>query len=303
MASDPSNTTARLEADGMPHELTARLGVIEADLAETIDALTLTPALRDAVRYAALSGGKRLRPLLSWHSCAACGADGDRALPAGSAIELIHAFSLVHDDLPALDDDRLRRGEPTLHVHAGEAMAILAGDAMLAAAFQVIVRRVDDTALAYRLVAELARSTEAMINGQVYDTLGGLPAELSPLERTELIHRNKTGELIRAACRMGAMCAGEGPITAVDAYAEAIGLMFQIVDDLLDVEQSAEHTGKRTGKDAEADKLTYPAVVGVDGARKMVSDLRNEAVGSLGALGPSAEPLRKLAEYLAGRTR
>ena len=294
-----------LEADGLPAGIAAPLRGIEGDLERTVQALSLAPKLREAIGYALLSGGKRLRPLLAWHSCAAAGGEGECSLPAGTAIEMIHAFSLVHDDLPAMDNDTIRRGKPTLHVHAGEAMAILAGDAMHAAAFQILVQRIPDAALAGRLIDELVRSTEAMISGQVYDTLGGLPDGLDALEQAELIHSNKTGALIRASCRMGALCAGtgEGPITLLDAYAERIGLMFQIVDDQLDVEQSPEHTGKRTGKDAEADKLTYPAVVGVERARKMVEDLRNESIEGLSGLGESADPLRELATFLAARTR
>lgn len=294
-----------LEADGLPAGVAAPLGAIEADLERTARSLSLAPKLRDAIGYALLSGGKRLRPLLAWHSCEACGADGERSLAAGVAVEMVHAFSLVHDDLPAMDDDSTRRGKPTLHVHAGEAMAILAGDALLAAAIQVLTRRIRDATLALRLIDELVLSTTAMISGQVLDTLGGLPDGLDALERAELIHRDKTGALIRASCRMGALCAGadEGPITLLDDYAERIGLMFQIVDDLLDVEQSAEHTGKRTGKDAQADKLTFPAIVGVERARKMVEDLRNQAIEGLSDLGPSAEPLRVVAAFLARRTR
>ena len=315
--------------------------VIESHL-EMISRSDAAPAaLRDAVRYALLQGGKRLRPVLAWQACVACGGRGEQSLDAGAAVELVHAFSLVHDDLPAIDNDDLRRGRPTLHKHAGEAMAILAGDAMLAGAFDLLAaapggldqperpwpsaieqiltpglagptiadqRGLARSALPLQLIRELSRAATAMIHGQVWDTLGGLPESLGPREAIQLIHRNKTGALVRAACRMGALTAlgalseGEPNLRAIDTYGSAIGLMYQIVDDLIDVEQPTTVAGKRTGKDAGAGKLTYPGVLGVEGARSEISRLEGEAVAALSTLGPAARPLADLASYLARRS-
>lgn len=294
------------DAASMPNAVTAPYEGINADLRAFVAARDLPENLKQAILYALLGPGKRIRPLLSWHCAVAVGGAGADALPAGSAVELIHAFSLVHDDLPALDNDDLRRGRPTLHVHAGEPMAILAGDAMLTLAFQCLVERIADAPLADALTRELGAGTSAMIAGQVYDTLGGMAPGCSDADKLDLIHRKKTGALISAACRMGAMSGGAlnrpEALAAITAYADAIGLMFQIVDDLLDVTQSTEHTGKRTGKDADAGKLTFPVVHGIESSRRKVRELHESALDALAAL-PAAEPLRDLASYLAVRTR
>lgn len=275
---------------------------IEAALESWCGGLDLPGNLKDAIAYALLGGGKRVRPILCWRACEAAGAPGQASLPAGIALELIHAFSLVHDDLPALDNDDLRRGRPTLHRHAGEAMAILAGDAMLTLAFGVVAQR-QEPRLASALLAELSAATTAMIVGQVYDTLGGLPAGLAGRERLETIHRRKTGALIRAACRMGGLSAGADAarLEALTAYGEALGLMFQITDDLLDAEGTPEETGKRTGKDAAAGKVTYPMVLGVAGARAEVERLRGVCEGAAAVLGPRGEPLTETARLIAVR--
>jgi len=246
------------------------------------------------------------------------------SLPAAAAVELIHAFSLVHDDLPGIDNDDLRRGKPTLHKHTSEAMAILAGDAMLTLAFQTLVERVPDTLLARDLVRELGAGTSSMIAGQVYDTLGGFDDSISPQDRLTTIHHNKTGALIRASCRMGALCGLHHPalltdavaaqalaadaihsplLKAISSYADAVGLMFQIVDDLLDVTQTTDHLGKKAGKDIQAGKLTYPAVHGIEASKKHVRELEDAALAVIAPLGAPAEPLRELASYMAIRTR
>lgn len=276
---------------------------IDRALREYVDSLAVAERLREAIGYALLSGGKRLRPVLAWHACVAAGGAGEQSLPAGIALELVHCFSLVHDDLPAMDDDDLRRGIPTLHRHAGEAMAILAGDAMLALAFEVLLAT-PDAERATVLARELGAGTRAMIVGQVYDTLGGLPRDVTGEARLEMVHRNKTGALIRAACRMGALSAGSDAATlaALTRYGETIGLMFQIVDDLLDVEQTEEATGKRTGKDQDKGKLTYPGVLGRQGSRDRVKILAAEAHAAITAIGPRAEALGHLASDLAVRT-
>jgi geranylgeranyl pyrophosphate synthase len=278
---------------------------IDAYLVKALRSRRLPEILEEAVCYAVLNGGKRLRPALVLLSCEAAGGQRAEALDPAIALELIHTFSLVHDDLPAMDDDHLRRGRPTLHVHAGEAMAILAGDAMMSLAFEFIGRGPQTRQAGARLTGELAAATTAMINGQVYDTLGGLPEEMADEQRLALIHRSKTGALLRAACRIGAICgrADEPTLQRLTEYGEAIGLMFQIVDDLLDVTQSAEHIGKATGKDQTAGKLTYPGVLGEARSRAEVRRLQTEAHQAIAPLGEPARPLGLLCDDLAIRTK
>ncbi len=278
---------------------------VEDDLSRRIKALNAPQALQDAIAYAVLGNGKRLRPVLTLLSCEAVGGQRSRARAAAAALELIHTFSLVHDDLPAMDDDDLRRGRPTLHVHAGEAMAILAGDVMMSLAFEWIVEAGPDAETASRLVRTLSEATTAMIAGQVYDTLGSFPPGHTRRQQLELVHRNKTAALIRAACRMGAICGGGSPqrLDALSAYGEAAGLMFQVVDDLLDVTQTTEHIGKAAGKDSSAGKLTFPGVHGTDESRNEVERLRREAHRALEPLGRAADRLLELCDFMAVRTR
>jgi len=287
-------------------EMTAAAAKVEAYLEQYIDSRPTPPSLREAIRYSALAPGKRLRPVLVIHGCRAVGGDEDRALAPAAAIELVHAFSLVHDDLPAMDDDDLRRGRPTLHRHTSEAMAILAGDAMLATAVELVLAQVHPAERAREIAAELVAGANDMIAGQVYDTLPDFDEGLSAEQRLTTIHRHKTGALIRAACRMGAIVGG-GSVDAVGAltrYAEALGLMFQIVDDVLDVTQTTERLGKTAGKDAEQHKLTYPAVYGLDASREEVQRLRKLAERALSALeGDRARPLGELCRVMAERTR
>ncbi len=276
---------------------------VDGFIGTVLRAAPLPLALRAAVEYAVLGPGKRLRPVLCTHACVALGGEAAGALPASAALELIHAFSLVHDDLPGMDNDDYRRGRPTLHRATSEAMAILAGDAMHTLAFRVLGQH--GGALGAALESELAEATVAMIAGQAYDTLGGFPDGLSPLERVQLVHANKTGSLIRCACRMGAISAGadEAGLRMLTEVGESLGLMFQIVDDIIDVTQSAEHAGKKTGKDAEAGKLTYPGVLGLEGSQREVVQLRDRAIAALGPLGPGAEAMRMLCIHLATRTK
>lgn len=288
-------------------EITRR---VDETLRVYLDGAGLCASLEEAASYAVLGGGKRLRPVLAWRCAEAVGAEGEVSLPGGCAVELIHAFSLAHDDLPILDDDDLRRGRPTLHKHTSEAMALLAGDAMLTLAFDACDTLCDNEPemLRLALVRELVAGTNAMIVGQVYDTLGGMPEGLSDRERLELVHRNKTGALIRAACRMGAMLgngspADDGGLTRLTGFAERLGLVFQIVDDLLDVEGHAEAVGKATGKDAGAGKLTYPGVLGVEGSRAEIRRLQDECEGLLEPFGKPAQPLLKLSRAMAARDR
>lgn len=282
---------------------------VDAELARLIEGAglggDLSAGLREAMSYAVLGGGKRLRPVLTWLVCEAVGGDAETCLPAGAAVEFVHAFSLVHDDLPAMDDDDLRRGRPTLHIHTSEAMAILAGDALLNLAFAAVLETKASEGVRVELVRELTQGCAGMISGQVFDTMPALDPEPDDRARLERIHRNKTGALIRCAARMGAICGGANgaKLEAITVYADAVGHMFQAVDDLLDVEQSAEQAGKRTGKDAEAGKLTYPGLLGVDGTRAEVARLLTEAERAIEPLGEGGERLREIARQMAKRDR
>ena len=265
--------------------------------------------LRSALQYVSLAGGKRLRPVLALACARAVGGETDLALPAACAVELVHTFSLTHDDLPAMDDDDLRRGRPTLHKATSEAMAILAGDALLNQAFEIVSTLVESPTLARDLVVELSRGTGDMISGQVWDTLPDFDESVPPRTRLLTIHRHKTGALLRAACRMGALAGGASAdqLAAITRYSEACGLMFQIVDDLLDVTQTTSHLGKTAGKDAEQGKLTFPGLLGIEASQKEVEASRRTAHEALDRLGAGqaerVAPLRDLCDWMAVRTR
>jgi geranylgeranyl diphosphate synthase type II len=306
---------------------------VDAALAEAVERLTAgaPPALVEAMRYSLLAPGKRLRPLLCILACEATGGTIEQALPAACAVEMVHTYSLIHDDLPAMDDDDLRRGLPTCHVKFGEAMAILAGDALLTLAFEVLGDGYAPPVAAVACV-ELARGAGAagMVGGQVLDLhadgkilwnrersegVGRTPHHCVPgsngQEGLETIHRLKTGALFRSALRMGVYAAhpaGIGGIppatlTHVNTYAAAFGLAFQVTDDLLDVESSAETAGKRVGKDAARGKLTYPGQLGVAASRAKADELGRQAVAAAEALGSGGEPLAALARYVVSRDR
>jgi geranylgeranyl pyrophosphate synthase len=223
-------------------------------------------------------------------------------MAAAIAIELIHAFSLVHDDLPALDNDAMRRGLPTVHVAFGEAMAILAGDVLLSLAIECAAA---SPVRPLEVVREVATATTRMINGQVLDTLGGFAPKDDPRTRLHQIHENKTGALLVACCRMGAITGGadRAAVDALGRWGHHMGLMFQIVDDLLDETQSAEHIGKAVGKDRDAGKLTFPGVLGIEASRAEVARLGREATELLAPFGARADPLRDLGRFLATRTK
>jgi len=286
-------------------KLTAPAERVETFIARWLEARPLPENLRRAIRYALLAPGKRLRPILTLHAAEAVGGRADDALAPAAAVEMIHAFSLVHDDLPAMDDDDLRRGRPTLHKQAGEAMAILAGDAMLGLAVEVVLEQVVPPDRAAAVCRELILGCNGMIAGQVYDTLPEPEAPEDAAARLLRIHRHKTGALIRASCRMGALCggAGDAQLERITRYGDAIGLMYQVIDDLLDVTQTTEHLGKTAGKDVDQCKLTYPALYGVEGSRNEAERLRKEALAALDMMGAEADPLRHLCDYLAVRTR
>lgn len=275
---------------------------IEAALLAFLAAAEMPSNLREACRHAVLAGGKRVRPVLVVECARAIGGRDADAMPAAVALELVHAFSLVHDDLPALDNDSMRRGKPTCHIAFGEAMAILAGDNLLALA---TIAAAESPRNALAIQRALADATVRMINGQVYDTLKGFPPVATPAEQLELVHRNKTGALIECACRMGGLSADASGarLEGLVEYGRHLGLMFQIVDDLIDATQTAEHAGKATGKDAAAGKLTYPAVHGIAASLGEVERLRRAAHEALGGVGIESRPLASLVEFLAARTR
>jgi len=275
--------------------------------AESTDpAAACPPRLAAAMRYSVLGGGKRLRPLLCLMAAEACGADGDAALPAACALELVHTYSLIHDDLPAMDDDDLRRGRPTCHKEFDEATAILAGDALLTLAFEIIAQHTRPDAAALGCVRVLAEAAGAlgMVGGQMADLEAEGRSNGTP-EALEAIHRRKTGALLRAALRMGAIIAGaDAPSrAALDSYGRAVGLAFQIVDDLLDVQGDEAKLGKRVRKDCELGKWTYPGFWGVEGSRQRARQLADEAVAALEPLGVGADRLRSLALDLLERDR
>ena len=265
----------------------------------------LPPHLHEATQYAVVNGGKRVRPALTLLCAEAVGGTREQAMSAAIAVECIHCFSLVHDDLPAIDDDDLRRGKPTLHIHAGEAMALLAGDLLLPLAFSQLSEGNYQAEQQVQLMNALARATRDMVIGQVYDTLGGLPSGLSQNERLKIIHQNKTGSLIKCACIMGSICANASPEQqrVIAQFGEAVGLMYQIVDDLIDHHGVATHVGKATGKDADAGKTTYPGTIGVEASKAAVLQLQEKADSALLTLGNQGETLRSFNLWMAHRTR
>jgi farnesyl diphosphate synthase len=261
--------------------------------------------LMDAVRYATLSGGKRIRPFLVISSSALFGVSRPFALRVAAAIEMVHCYSLVHDDLPAMDNDDLRRGLPTCHVKFDEATAILAGDALLARAFEVISDPAThpDPRVRSDLVGELARAAgaEGMVGGQMLDLLAAqMPLTVPEITRMQ---RMKTGALIAFSCEAGALLgkASDSARHALHAYAHDLGLAFQIVDDLLDVEGNDKEVGKRTGKDEGAGKATFVSLLGVERARAQSDMLAQQAVQHLEIFNDSAEPLRALAAFVVNR--
>ncbi|MEM6256884.1 MAG: polyprenyl synthetase family protein [Planctomycetota bacterium] len=296
-----------MEAEAQPNQFTNAelIERVDETLGEVIRGVG-QPSLTEAIEYSVFSGGKRIRPVLCLRSCQAVGGEIESALRPAAAIELIHTFSLVHDDLPAMDDDDLRRGRPTLHKHTSEAMAILAGDAMVALAFQTLAdRRPEFAHIAGEMAWWLAGMTKTMIIGQVHDTTGGWPEKMSDQDRLYHTHRQKTGALIYGAIRMGATAGGasKDQLDALSVYSGAIGLMFQAVDDLLDVTQTAEKMGKATGKDAEQGKLTYPGLLGIDGTRAEIDKLLMQALDALSGFDTKADPLREMAKNLATREK
>ncbi len=261
--------------------------------------------LAEAIRYSLMAPGKRLRPALVLMAAEACGGDPQLALGAAVSVEMIHAYSLVHDDLPAMDDDDLRRGRPTTHIQFDEATAILAGDALQAEAFRVLVESIPNPIQAVEAVLVLARAAgaSALVGGQA-DDLAAETGGPRTLDHLEHIHRRKTGALFAASLELGAIIAKAAPPmrTALSDYARDLGLAFQVVDDLLDSTSSKASLGKRAGKDADRGKLTYPSLLGIDETRVKAAQLVASARHSLSVFGPAGWRLNWLAGYVSERT-
>ena len=289
--------------------LQARRVEIEAALAAALPAPPDCPSVvAEAMRYSVTAGGKRLRPILCLAAAEAVGGDRSMAMPAACAIELIHTYSLIHDDLPAMDNDTLRRGRPTLHVVAGEGMAILAGDGLLTEAFALLARMpatIDPAIVSRKLrvsgVVAVAAGATGMVGGQALD-LGGSSAMNA--DSLRVMHSKKTAALIRAAAVAGAIMGGaaDAIVDRVDAAAADFGLAFQIVDDILDVEGHSVQLGKTAGKDAAAGKPTYPALYGVDAARTMAAECLERAERALTAAGLAQTRLMDIGRWIVNRS-
>ncbi|MDX2169794.1 MAG: polyprenyl synthetase family protein [Deltaproteobacteria bacterium] len=262
--------------------------------------------LIEAVRYGLLDGGKRLRPILVLAACEAAGGAASDAMPAACALEMIHAYSLIHDDLPAMDDDALRRGRPTTHIAFGEDVAILAGDALLTEAFALLARAALQRSDPRRMLAAMAEIAAAagahgMVGGQAADLAA--EGQAVDLATVEYIHVRKTGALLLAAVRSGAQLGGADATTLqrLTRYGECVGLAFQIADDILDAEGETAQTGKAVGRDQALHKATFPAVLGMPAAKARLRELREQALQALAPLPQAADPLRDLVHFVVAR--
>ena len=289
-----------------PNVIQTRRELIDAALVAAIQFDEDCPArLQRAISYSLLAPGKRLRPQLVLMAAEACGSDPVAAMPAAVAVEMVHAYSLVHDDLPAMDDDDLRRGRPTCHVEFDEATAILVGDALLARAFEVLASEIQPPPVAARCCAELAAAAGAssLVGGQLDD----LDPEFgsSSREQLEAIHRRKTGALFRVSLRLGGLVAevSEDKLDALDQFGQHLGLAFQVTDDLLDITGTEGDVGKRLQKDHQQGKATYPGLLGEQGSRDYAAKLIARACDALDLFGEQADPLRQLAQFVIRRDR
>ena len=284
----------------------------QARVNAALESLFIAPSpelarLYEAMRYSVMNGGKRVRPLLAYAACQALGGEAEQANGAACAVELIHAYSLVHDDLPAMDDDDLRRGQPTTHKKFDEACAILAGDGLQSLAFSALLDprlNTADAEIRLQMVSALALAAgpAGMVGGQAID-LGSVGIKLDQ-KALEYMHRHKTGALIEASVKLGALASGraeKSELKALQTYAQAIGLAFQVQDDILDVESDTQTLGKRQGADIARDKPTYPALLGLEAAKAYALELRDLALHALRPFDASAEPLRDLARCIVDR--
>ena len=307
MKDTPANT-AHSNSGSDPRDFPQRLKTFAAEFDRHFERyLTpcgdVPPELLEAVRYSALAPGKRIRPYLVKRCCELVGGCVDDVWPAGAAIECVHAFSLIHDDLPAMDDDDLRRGRLASHKRFTEAVAILAGDALVVLAFELLARHIPDAHLSAKLTLELAEGAgwSGMIGGQTADIEG--QSKPPTLGLAEYIHKRKTARLFESACRFGAMVgrANTDAVESLGRFGRLLGQAFQIADDLLDLTSTTEAMGKGVGKDAKASKQTYPQCMGVDASRRAARDATTAAIAELEAFGPAADDLRTLSRWLADR--
>jgi geranylgeranyl diphosphate synthase, type II len=310
--SQPATIAARVTTASAPFDLARylqeRARLIERQLAINLQEPTSSPnQLIESMRYSLMAGGKRLRPILALAACEAVSGQADAALGYACALEMIHTYSLVHDDLPCMDDDDLRRGHPTNHVVFGEAIALLAGDGLLTDAFGLIARSAKPARVRAEVIidtiAELADAcgSNGMVGGQVLDLLAE-GKSLTPRE-LENLHGKKTGALFIASVCGGARLGGaeSAQLQSLRGYASALGLAFQVTDDLLDVEQTTEQLGKRSHKDNERGKATYPSIIGIEQSRALAHELAGRACATLAGFDTRAEPLRQLARFAVER--
>jgi geranylgeranyl diphosphate synthase type II len=281
------------------------LRLVDSALQKLLPAADVEPSsIHGAMRYSVFAGGKRIRPILCLETSRIFTADVTPALYPACAIEFIHTYSLIHDDLPALDNDDLRRGKPTCHKKFGEAIAILAGDALLTLAFETVGAVPVDAEIRVKMLQEISKSAGS-VNGMVGGQVADLEAEgkgVGP-DTLEYIHRSKTAALIRASITAGAICAGAGEeeVTRLRHFGETLGWAFQVTDDILDVEESSAALGKTAGKDIAQQKATYPAVFGLEKSHQIASELSSQAVADLAPFGAQATRLRAIAEFLVHR--
>ena len=281
------------------------LQTVDAALQKLLPFETIPPAsIHKAMRYSVFAGGKRVRPILCLESARIFSNDVSAALYPGCAIEFIHTYSLIHDDLPALDNDDLRRGKPTCHKRFGEAAAILAGDALLTLAFETIAAAPVDADRRVKMASEISRSA-GTVNGMVGGQVADIEAEGKSVgpEILEYIHRSKTAALIRASIAAGSICAGasDQDVTRLRSFGETIGWAFQVTDDILDVEESSTALGKTAGKDIAQKKATYPSVFGLERSHQIAKELSEKAISELATYGEKASRLREIAEFLVYR--
>jgi len=289
----------------LPSFFEENLEAVDAALQKLLPPESTPPSsIHQAMRYSVFAGGKRVRPILCLESARIFSNDVSPAMYPGCAIEFIHTYSLIHDDLPALDNDDLRRGKPTCHKQFGEAAAILAGDALLTLAFETIATAPVDADRRVRMVTEISTSA-GTINGMVGGQVADIEAEgkgVGP-EMLEYIHRSKTAALIRASITAGAICAGapDKDVARLRSFGETIGWAFQVTDDILDVEESSDALGKTAGKDIAQQKATYPSVFGLERSHQIAKELSEKAISELAPYGQKAARLREIAEFLVYR--
>jgi geranylgeranyl diphosphate synthase type II len=289
----------------LPLYLREKVRLVDEALDRFLPAARVKPTtIHQAMRYSIFAGGKRLRPVLVLAAAEACGGIEENAIPAACAVECIHTYSLIHDDLPCMDDDDLRRGRPTCHKVFGDAIAVLAGDALLTLAFELLTKTPPHPRYSTaHLVRELAQSagSRALIAGQVMDLES--EGKAISVRNLQFIHRSKTAALLSSSLRLGAMCANATPkkLVSLTQFGESIGLAFQVIDDILDVTQTTEKLGKTAGKDIEATKATYPSILGLDKSRRVAASLTQKARSALEPFGRKGEILHALADMLVGR--